>query len=115
MKLYVKRVYDPPAVADGKRVLVDRLWPRGLAKATARIDLWLKDAAPSTELRTWFHTNRTEQEEFIQRYRAELAANSLALLPLQPLLAEGTVTLLYSANTTFSNAHVLRDYLIAQS
>ena len=71
----VKRVYDPPAVEDGLRVLVDRLWPRGLTKEKAKVDLWLKDVAPSTELRRWFHHEAPLFDEFTARYDAELDAN----------------------------------------
>lgn len=113
MNLRVKRIYDAPEAVDGARVLVDRLWPRGLSKEAARVDLWLKEAAPSTALRTWYHAQRDDRGEFIRRYTMELETNGHTLAPLGPLLRSGTVTLLYSANTDFSNAHVLRDYLIA--
>jgi uncharacterized protein YeaO (DUF488 family) len=71
----VKRVYDAPAVEDGLRVLVDRLWPRGLTKEKAKVDIWLKDVAPSTELRRWFHHEAPLFDEFTARYTAELDAN----------------------------------------
>ena len=74
MKIQLKRAYDPPSKSDGTRILVDRLWPRGLTKAKARIDLWLKEIAPSTELRKWFHREGegADWKEFRRRYQAEL-------------------------------------------
>ncbi len=93
-----KRVYLPPESEDGARVLVDRLWPRGLAKADAALDDWLKDVAPSTELRKWFHGAPGRWSEFRERYRAELRApeRRAALARLRELeRTVGTVTLLY--------------------
>jgi uncharacterized protein YeaO (DUF488 family) len=108
----LRRAYDPPEKADGARVLVDRLWPRGLARAKAGINLWLKDAAPSTELRIWFGHRPERWEEFSRRYEAELAANEAALAPLRDLLARGPVTLLYAAHDTErNNAVVLARFL----
>jgi len=103
----LKRVYDPPEKADGARVLVDRLWPRGLARARAGIDLWLKDAAPSTALRQWFGHRPERWEEFSRRYEAELAGNEAALAPLRELLARGTVTLLFAAHDAERNNAVV--------
>jgi uncharacterized protein YeaO (DUF488 family) len=108
----IKRVYDPPAPEDGFRVLVDRLWPRGVTKQRAALDLWLKDVAPSTELRTWFHAQSDAFDEFAERYRAELAANPA----VEELRAAGqahpTVTLLYSVKDPDRNhAAVLAEYL----
>src|SRR5690606_27928372 len=74
MKLHLKRVYDPKSEKDGMRVLVDRLWPRGLSKQEAAVDLWVKDVAPSTELRRWYHAHMDEWPEFRKRYEAELTA-----------------------------------------
>ncbi len=107
----VKRVYDPAARDDGVRVLVDRLWPRGVSKAAARVDAWLKDLAPSTELRTWFGHDPARWPEFQRRYRRELAATDardelLALADHHPL------TLLFAAkDPAHNNAVVLRDFL----
>jgi uncharacterized protein YeaO (DUF488 family) len=112
MTFTIARVYDPPGDDDGARVLVDRLWPRGLAKADARVDLWLKDVAPSTELRKEFHHDPDLFPEFTRWYRAELDGNP-AVDQLRTLEREhGTVTLLYGAKDTEHNqAVVLRDYL----
>ncbi|WP_320772967.1 DUF488 domain-containing protein [Streptomyces sp. CRN 30] len=96
MNVRVRRVYDPPAADDGVRLLVDRLWPRGLAKDAARLDEWPKAVAPSTELRRWFHAGEGSFEEFAERYEAELAepAAAAALGHVRELACEGTVTLL---------------------
>ncbi|MFC7878932.1 DUF488 domain-containing protein [Isoptericola sp. NPDC057391] len=112
MTITVKRVYDDPGPDDGARVLVDRLWPRGISKDHARLDRWCKEVAPSTDLRTWFHHDPDRFEEFERRYRAELADN-----PEVPELAglgagDRRLTLLYSARDTEHNqALVLRDVL----
>ena len=92
----VKRVYEPKTESDGLRVLVDRLWPRGLAKARAAVDLWLKDAAPSTELRKWFAHRPDRWDEFQRRYLLELRASS-AIEQLRAISRDGPVTLLYGA------------------
>lgn len=106
-RILAKRVYDPPADSDGTRVLVDRLWPRGVPRAKARIDLWLKDVAPSPALRIWFGHRPERWEEFIRRYESELSANEAALAPLRELLARGTVTLLFAARDTERNSAIL--------
>ncbi|MFD1505605.1 DUF488 domain-containing protein [Georgenia yuyongxinii] len=112
MAIQIARVYDPPEDDGAARVLVDRLWPRGVAKADVHVDLWLKEIGPSTELRTWFGHEPAKFEEFARRYRAELDANP-AVGRLRDLEREqGTVTLVYSAKDTEHNqAVVLRDYL----
>jgi uncharacterized protein YeaO (DUF488 family) len=108
----IKRIYDPPAVDDGHRILVDRLWPRGVAKATARIDEWLKELAPSNELRSWFGHDPSRWEEFRERYRAELAGQQPLLDRLKEMARTETVTLLFAAQErTYNNAVVLRDLL----
>lgn len=118
MPLRVKRVYDDSAKTDGVRVLVDRLWPRGLTKEKAAIDLWLKDAAPSTELRKWFHADATpttptkdQFAEFKTRYLKELDRS--ALDSVTELIDAGkTVTLLFASKELEHNhAHILRDVL----
>ncbi len=118
-RVRLKRVYDEPAPGDGFRVLVDRLWPRGLSKETARVDLWMKEAAPSTGLRRWYHADLTRWPEFRERYKAELADNP-ALDELRSIVREHAkrggkgVTLLYGAKDTERNhAIVLRDALLA--
>ena len=107
----LKRVYDEASPKDGLRVLVERLWPRGLSKERAEIGLWHKDIAPSADLRKWFGHRQERWEEFRRRYRSELDANPAAWQPL--LDNRGTLTLLYSAHDTEHNgALVLRDYLL---
>lgn len=110
MSVRVRRVYDTPGPDDGVRVLVDRLWPRGLAKAAARVDEWPKALTPSTELRRWYHAEQGSFEEFRERYEAELAAPEAAeaLDRIRELAAKGTVTLLTaSRNTGRGHAEVL--------
>src|ERR1700740_3374200 len=85
----LKRAYEPPAAEDGTRILVDRLWPRGIKKADAAIDTWLKDIAPSTELRRWFGHEPTRWEEFRRRYRSELSAHQDLLSELRAMAREG--------------------------
>jgi uncharacterized protein YeaO (DUF488 family) len=109
----VKRTYDPPARGDGWRVLVERLWPRGMKKEALAADAWLKEVAPSTELRKWFNHRVDRWEEFQRRYRDELKENPDAWRPILDAGRRGTVTLLYSAHDTVHNgALVLRDYLM---
>jgi len=109
----IKRVHDTPVPADGYRVLVDRLWPRGVSKERAALDHWAKDVAPSTELRTWFHAHLDRFPEFAARYRAELDAAPDAVAALRELgRTRPVVTLLYSVRDTEQNhARVLADYL----
>ena len=110
----LKRIYDPPERKDGARVLVDRLWPRGVRKERAELTLWLKDIAPSDELRRWFGHDPARFAEFSRRYRAELTANSEAVDRLRDLMKAGPVTLLYAARDTEHNeARVLAEYLKA--
>ena len=112
MKIKIKRVYEAPARDDGIRVLVDRLWPRGLTKLKADIDLWLKDIAPSTKLRKWFDHDPEKWNEFRKRYRAELKKNSEQVEILKKQLKKGTVTLVYGAKDVEHNeALVLKNYL----
>ena len=108
----VKRVYEPPADADGTRVLVDRLWPRGLTKQRAAVDVWLKEIAPSPGLRKWFGHEPSRWKEFETRYRAELDNNGAAVDSLRQLIHKGPVTLLYGAHDEAHNdAVALRGYL----
>jgi uncharacterized protein YeaO (DUF488 family) len=112
----VKRVYDPPDGKDGARVLVDRLWPRGMSKERAKLTLWLKEIAPSDGLRRWFGHDPARFTEFARRYRAELGANSEAVARLKELVKAGRVTLLYGAHDEEHNeARVLADYLQARA
>lgn len=111
--VHLKRAYDPPDPADGTRVLVDRLWPRGVSKAEASIDHWAKDLAPSAELRTWFSHDPARFEELERRYVAELRSHRAALAELRALAHKGTVTLVYAARDEAHNdAVVLRKLLL---
>uniref|UniRef100_A0A831UDZ5 DUF488 domain-containing protein n=1 Tax=Geobacter metallireducens TaxID=28232 RepID=A0A831UDZ5_GEOME len=108
----IKRVYVLPVPEDGKRILVDRLWPRGIAREKARIDQWLKEIAPSDELREWFGHDPARWEEFRERYRQELEAKGELLDHLRELAAKGTVTLLFAAgDEEHNNAVVLKEIL----
>ena len=108
----LKRVYDAYAESDGKRVLVDRLWPRGIKKEDARLDLWLKDIAPSDGLRTWFSHDPSKWEEFKKRYRKELESRQEVIEDLRKESRRGTVTLLFAAkDTERNNAVVLKEIL----
>jgi uncharacterized protein YeaO (DUF488 family) len=102
----VKRVYEPPSPDDGVRVLVERLWPRGLSKDRAAVDLWLKEVAPSTELRTWFGHDPAKWPEFQKRYRAELRAEKGAVKTLRDKGKHVTVTLVYAARDEEHNSAV---------
>ena len=116
MPIRIKRIYEPAGPKDGWRVLVDRLWPRGLSKDTARIDLWLRDVAPSSALRVWFGHDPARWPEFRTRYHAELRKNSRALAPLVGRTKKGMLTLLYSArDERFNQAVALKAYLDKQS
>ena len=107
MTFRIKRIYDKPTPADGLRVLVDRLWPRGMKKSAAHLDAWMKDVAPSEDLRKWFGHRPERFAEFHRRYQKELAENP-ALAPLKKLGRGKPVTLLYSAkDPNFNQAVVL--------
>jgi uncharacterized protein YeaO (DUF488 family) len=111
----LKRVYDEPEARDGKRVLVDRLWPRGLSKERACIDVWLKEIAPSNELRKWFGHEPEKFDEFRRRYKAELDSETHkeALAQLREMVSQGHVTLVFAAHDSeHSNAIVLQDVLL---
>jgi uncharacterized protein YeaO (DUF488 family) len=108
----IKRTYEPSARGDGRRILVERLWPRGMKKEALDADAWLKDVAPSTPLRKWFGHRVERWDEFRRRYRAELRANPEAWSSILAASKRGTVTLLYSAHDLEHNgAVVLREYL----
>lgn len=111
MKLKIKRVYEKPAEDDGKRILVDRLWPRGLTKEKAAVDLWLKEIAPSTELRKWFSHDPENWKEFQKRYHQELKKNKEHVSILKEQLRKGVVTLVYGARDEEHNeALVLKEW-----
>ncbi|WP_163118721.1 DUF488 domain-containing protein [Acinetobacter pittii] len=116
MDIQIKRIYETADPSDGKRILVDRLWSRGISKGNAHLDLWLKEVAPSTELRKWFHAATQDHwEEFKQRYLKELETNS-AVEELQHIVAEHTVTLLYSAkDVEYNHAIILKEYLLSKN
>ncbi len=108
----IKRVYDPPASLDGKRILIDRLWPRGLHKEGARIDAWMKEIAPSTELRKWFNHDPEKWNEFRRRFFAELDAGQESVDSIIAAARKGTVTLLFgSKEMRYNNAVALKQYL----
>lgn len=112
MTIRLKRIYDPRTPADGLRVLVDRLWPRGVKKSEAGLSLWLKEIAPSPELRRWFDHKPERWQEFRKKYLRELAGNTEAVIKLNELAQSGTVTLLYAAKDRMHNhARVIADYL----
>ena len=105
-------MYEQPDKEDGRRILVDRLWPRGLTKAKASVDLWLKDIAPSTELRKWFGHDPAKWTEFKTRYHAELKENDEPVALLKAEIAKGIVTLVYGAKDEEHNeAVVLQEFL----
>ena len=107
MEIKIKRVYETPNKDDGKRILVDRLWPRGLTKKRARIDLWLKDIAPSTDLRKWFGHDPKKWKEFSKRYNEELKKNTKQIEMLENQVKKGTVTLLFGAKDAEHNEALL--------
>lgn len=108
----IKRAYEKASKSDGYRILVDRLWPRGVSKEEAALDLWLKDIAPSTELRKWFGHDPKRWVEFEKRYRAELKEKKELIADLRKVAKEHKITLVYSAKDEEHNqAVVLRDYI----
>jgi uncharacterized protein YeaO (DUF488 family) len=110
MKIKIKRVYEKPDKEDGFRILVDRLWPRGLTKEKASVDLWFKGIAPSTELRKWFGHDPAKWNEFRKRYRDELKKNEEQVSLLKDQIKNGTVTLVYGAKDEEHNeALVLKE------
>jgi uncharacterized protein YeaO (DUF488 family) len=112
MKIYTKRVYDPPSRTDGKRYLVDRLWPRGLKREDLQLEDWVKEIAPSNELRKWFGHDPALWDEFRSRYFKELEDNKAALKPLIEAARHDTVTLVYGAkDTTHNNAVAIKEFL----
>ena len=112
MKVEIKRAHEDPDRADGMRILVDRLWPRGLSKERARVDLWLKDIAPSTELRKWFSRDPNKWTEFQARYRQELKSEADLLDVLKKKAAKGPITLLHGAKDEVHNEAVVSQSLL---
>lgn len=112
MSVRIKRIYDAPADDDGYRVLVDRVWPRGVSKQAARLDRWLKEVAPSTELRRWFGHDPSRWDEFRKRYRGELEEVPALVQELVDRARSASVTLLFSArDRQYNQAVVLREWL----
>jgi uncharacterized protein YeaO (DUF488 family) len=108
----IKRAYEPPSSEDGRRFLVERLWPRGVTKSALKLDGWLKEIAPSTELRKWFSHDPRKWSEFQKRYQAELKENLAALEPLLQAARQGAITLVYAAHDPEHNsARLLCDFL----
>lgn len=111
-RIFIKRAYEEPEPEDGTRVLVDRLWPRGVRKDGAHIDLWLKEIAPSAELRRWFNHDPERWAEFQRRYREELSSNESSVDVLVGLVGRGPITLVFGAkDTEHNNAVVLQEIL----
>ena len=112
MPIALKRAYEQPSRSDGCRILVERLWPRGLSKDAAKIDLWCKDAAPSPELRRWFDHDPDKWTEFQRRYRRELKTRDEALDPIRARLEAGPVTFVFaSREQRYNNAVALKQHL----
>jgi len=109
----LKRVYEKPSLKDGYRILVDRLWPRGLSKEKAKVDLWLKDIAPSNELRKWYHNNFDQWYEFKKKYKKELGDNKAKFDELKKVIKQNkVVTFVYSSKEEkYNNAAVLKEFL----
>ncbi len=111
----LKRAYEPASRTDGRRILVDRLWPRGISKAEAAIDEWLKNLGPTTKLRKWFGHDPDRWDEFQRRYANEIRGNGELLAHLRDLARAGPVTLVYSAHDeVYNDAVVLRDVLLGR-
>lgn len=112
-RVRLKRPYEPPAASDGTRVLIDRLWPRGVRKDAAALDLWLKDIGPSTELRKWFGHEPSRWAEFRRRYADEIAQKPQLLTQLRDIARQGVLTMVYSAHDEQHNdALVLQELIL---
>ncbi len=115
MGLQIKRVYDAPERTDGCRMLVDRMWPRGVSKEKAKIDLWLRDIAPGNELRKWFSHDPEKWSEFRGKYFEQLKEKKDLIDLIRTKTKEGTVTLLYAAkNEKYNNAVCLREFILSR-
>lgn len=112
MKIRIRRVYETPSPGDGQRILIDGLWPRGLSKVKAKVDVWMKDIAPSTALRRWYGHDPGKWSEFKKRYHAELDANPSGVDELVSHMLKGRSTLLFgSREERLNNAYALKEYL----
>lgn len=112
MSINIKRAYEAPDPSDGFRILVDRLWPRGVSKESARIDLWLKEIAPSNELRKWYSHDPAKWDEFRKRYFQELNNNPESVEQIRKYVGHGMLTLVYSSKEQeLNNAVALKEYL----
>lgn len=112
LRLRKKRIYDPPAKSDGLRVLADRLWPRGVAKADAQVDVWAKDLTPSSELRKWLHADLKRYDDFVKKYEAELDQHAAQVRDFLDQCAQRPITLLTAAkDLERSHLTVLQAYL----
>lgn len=115
MAIAIKRMYEEPSPKDGYRILVDRIWPRGISKEAAKIDEWLKDIAPSTELRKWFNHEPPKWIEFKKRYFAELKSKEKELEDIYSLLKKHHITIMYAAKSEeYNNAVALKEYIEKQ-
>ncbi|MCL4686660.1 DUF488 family protein [Myxococcota bacterium] len=115
MEIWIRRAYEPPARGDGQRLLIDGIWPRGVAKQQLKIEAWLRDAAPSTRLRQWFDHDPERWEEFRERYFAELDQRRDVVEDLLRRAKAGRITLVYAArDPDYNNAVALREYLRAR-
>jgi uncharacterized protein YeaO (DUF488 family) len=113
--IHVKRIYEEPSSDDGQRLLVDRLWPRGVAKAKAALSEWIKDIAPSDELRAWFNHEPERWDEFRRRYAVELRGRSELVARIRDMAREAPITLLYGAHDeAHNNAVALREFLLGR-
>ncbi|QDT92644.1 DUF488 domain-containing protein [Gimesia algae] len=114
-KIQIKRIYEEPVESDGYRILADRLWPRGVAKADAHIDLWAKELAPSTELRKWFHAETRDYQEFSRRYRSELESNLTEIQGIIKKIEVSKFTLLTAVkDVEHSHVPILKKFLVKQ-
>ncbi len=114
-RVRLRRAYEPPGPDDGQRALVDRLWPRGVTKASLRLDAWMRDVAPSDELRRWFGHDPARWQEFARRYRRELAAHPDVLAPLLEAARRGPVTLVYGARDQEHNEAVVLKQVLEEA
>ncbi len=114
IRIRLRRIYDPPAEGEGLRILVDRIWPRGVSKERAHVDLWLRDVAPRDDLRRWFGHDPERWQAFQERYRQELEADPARLAPLLEAIQRGPVTLLYSARDEQHNQAVALKVIVEE-